>query len=54
MLAAGDSFEYPIHPGVAANPELTPLDQLQPSSFTPADLGTGLDAKKLLQEAGLI
>ncbi len=54
VLAAGDSFEYPIHPGVPANRELTPLDQLQPSSFTPADLGTGLDAKKLLQEAGLI
>ena len=53
VLAAGDSFEYPIHPGVAASPELTPLAQLQPSSFTPAELGTGLDAKKLLQEAGL-
>ncbi len=54
VLAAGQSFEYPIHPGVAANPELTPLDQLQPSSFSPADLGTGLNAKALLQEAGLI
>jgi iron(III) transport system substrate-binding protein len=54
VLAAGESFEYPIHPGVAANPELTPLDQLQPASFTPAELGTGLDAKQLLQEAGLI
>jgi iron(III) transport system substrate-binding protein len=54
VLAAGESFEYPIHPGVAANPELTPLSQLHPSSFTPAELGTGLDAKKLLQESGLI
>lgn len=54
VLAAGESFEYPIHPGVAANPELTPLSRLQPSSFTPAELGTGLDAKALLQEAGLI
>jgi len=54
VLAAGDSFEYPLHPGVAANPVLTPLSHLQPSSFTPAELGTGLDAKKLLQEAGLI
>jgi iron(III) transport system substrate-binding protein len=54
VLAAGESFEYPIHPGVAANPALIPLDQLHPSSFTPAELGTGLDAKKLLQEAGLI
>jgi iron(III) transport system substrate-binding protein len=54
VLAAGESYEYPIHPGVAANPELIPLDTLQPASFTPAELGTGLDAKKLLQEAGLI
>jgi iron(III) transport system substrate-binding protein len=54
VLAAGESYEYPIHSGVAANPELIPLDTLQPASFTPAELGTGLDAKKLLQEAGLI
>jgi iron(III) transport system substrate-binding protein len=52
--ANSESFEYPIHQGVAANPDLTPLSQLQPTSFTPAELGTGLDAKKLLQEAGLI
>ena len=54
VLAHGDSFEYPIHSGVAANPALPPLDQLHPNSFTPADLGTGLDAKSLLQQAGLL
>jgi iron(III) transport system substrate-binding protein len=54
VLAHSESFEYPIHPGVAANSELTPLSQLHPASFTPADLGTGLEAKTLLQEAGLI
>lgn len=54
VLAQSNSFEYPIRPGVPADPELTPLSQLQPSSFTPADLGTGLDAKTLLEEAGLI
>ena len=54
LLAEGESFEYPIHPGVAANPELTPLAQLQPAPFTPADLGTGLNAKALLQQAGLL
>ncbi|HTA13432.1 MAG TPA: extracellular solute-binding protein [Solirubrobacteraceae bacterium] len=53
-LAKSDSFEYPIHPGVAASPELPPLSGLQPSSFTPAELGSGLDAKTLLEEAGLI
>ncbi|HEY4811797.1 MAG TPA: extracellular solute-binding protein [Solirubrobacteraceae bacterium] len=54
VLAHSDSFEYPIRKDVPANPELTPLDQLAPNSFTPAELGTGLDAKTLLQEAGLI
>jgi iron(III) transport system substrate-binding protein len=54
VLAKSDSFEYPIRPGVPASPELTPLSQLQPTSFTPAELGTGLDAKELLEEAGLI
>ncbi|HEY5195267.1 MAG TPA: extracellular solute-binding protein [Solirubrobacteraceae bacterium] len=54
VLAESESFEYPIHPGVAANAELTPLSKLQPTSFTPAELGTGFDAKALLEEAGLI
>jgi len=45
VLAHSESFESPIHPGVAANPELTPLSQLRPTPFTPAELGTGLDAK---------
>ncbi|MBV9010831.1 MAG: extracellular solute-binding protein [Pseudonocardiales bacterium] len=54
IIVHSESFEYPIHPGVAANPELPPLSHLQPTSFTPAELGTGLDAKTLLQQAGLI
>jgi iron(III) transport system substrate-binding protein len=54
VLAQSESFEYPLHPGVAANPEITPLSQLQPAGFTPAELGTGADAKTLLQQAGLI
>ena len=54
VLAHSDSYEYPLHQGVPANPELTPLDQLQPSSFTPAELGTGLNAKTLLQQSGLL
>ncbi|MGH9127263.1 MAG: extracellular solute-binding protein [Acidimicrobiales bacterium] len=53
-LTRSDSFEYPIHPGVAANSVLTPFDQVHPAPFTPTDLGTGLDAKMLLQEAGLL
>jgi iron(III) transport system substrate-binding protein len=54
VLAHSDSFEYPLHPDVAASPVLTPFGQLQPATFTPADLGTGLDAKRLLQQVGLI
>lgn len=54
VLAQSESFEYPLHPGVAANSELTPLTQLQPAGFTPAELGTAADAKTLLQQAGLI
>lgn len=54
VLASGDSFEYPIHPGIGANPQLTPLAQLKPSSFSPQELGAGLNAQKLLQQAGLI
>jgi iron(III) transport system substrate-binding protein len=53
-LAHTDSFEYPIRPGVAANPALPPLTSFHPSSFTVTQLGTGLDAEQLLREAGLI
>lgn len=54
VLAHGESYEYPIRPGVAANPELPPLSTLKPTDFTPADLGTGAIAQSLLTEAGLL
>ncbi|MGO9793165.1 MAG: extracellular solute-binding protein [Solirubrobacteraceae bacterium] len=54
IIAAGDSFEYPLHPGVAANAELVPLDKLAPAQFTPADLGTGEAGEQMLQQAGLL
>jgi iron(III) transport system substrate-binding protein len=54
ILANSDSFEYPIGAHVAANPELPPFAQLQPNSFNVAELGTGTDAKTLLQEAQLL
>jgi iron(III) transport system substrate-binding protein len=54
VLESGVSFEYPLKAGVAANPKLPPLSGYRPNSFTPADLGTGLIAKTLLQQAGLI
>ena len=54
IIAHSDSFEYPLHPGVAANPQLVPLDQLHPSSFSPADLGTGVLGEQLLEQAGVL
>jgi iron(III) transport system substrate-binding protein len=54
VLAQGTSFEYPLANHVAPNPVLPPIDQLRPNSVTPAQIGTGLDARNLLREAGLI
>ena len=54
ILAAGDSFEYPLGDHVAASPKLVPFDQLAPNAFSVAELGTGEDAKALLEQAQLI
>jgi iron(III) transport system substrate-binding protein len=54
IIAHSVSFEYPIGSGVAANSELKPFEQLQPNSFSVSELGTGEDAKTLLQQAQLI
>jgi iron(III) transport system substrate-binding protein len=54
IIAHSDSFEYPIASGVTtAHPE-TPFDQLQPNDISVAELGTGAEAIKLLQEAQLL
>jgi iron(III) transport system substrate-binding protein len=53
-IASGESFEYPLAPGVAPNSAVAPLSQLSPSGFTAAEFGTGEEAKKLLQEAQLL
>jgi iron(III) transport system substrate-binding protein len=55
MLAQTNvDFEYPLVPGIAANPALKPLDQLSPPSISPAALGDDHEAAVLLREAGLI
>jgi iron(III) transport system substrate-binding protein len=54
ILATSDSFEYPLAGGVAANPQLPPLNTLAPNAFSVADLGTGEDVKDLLQQAQLL
>jgi iron(III) transport system substrate-binding protein len=54
IIAHSDSFEYPIASGVkTAQPE-TPFAALQPNDITIAELGTGAEAIKLLQEAQLL
>jgi len=54
IIAQTDSFEYPLRPGVAANPELPPLSSLHPDTAdTIARLGDGSAALQLLQQAGL-
>ncbi|MGO9899988.1 MAG: extracellular solute-binding protein [Solirubrobacteraceae bacterium] len=54
VIAGSESFEYPLHPGVPASPELVPLDKLAPAHFTPAELGTGAVGEQLLEQAGLL
>jgi iron(III) transport system substrate-binding protein len=54
-LGANDiTFEYPLRPGVAANPALKPLGQLAPPPLTWAQLGDDAQAAPLLREAGLL
>jgi iron(III) transport system substrate-binding protein len=47
-------FEYPLRPGVSANKQLKPLEQLQPPHMTPRQLGDDSEALHLLQQAGLL
>ncbi len=54
IIAAGDSYEYPLAAGVPANSLLTPLTRLQPENFTPAELGVGLEGQRQLEQAGLL
>lgn len=54
IIAEGDSFEYPLRPGVAANPALPPFSSLHPDPVSVADLGDGSGAIALLQKAQLL
>jgi iron(III) transport system substrate-binding protein len=48
------SFEYPIASGVTTKAGETPFSQLRPDPITIGQLGTGSEAVKLMQEAGLL
>lgn len=54
IIAQSDSFEYPLRPGVAANPALKPLAALTPTDLGLSRLGDGTGAVTLLQEAQLL
>jgi iron(III) transport system substrate-binding protein len=54
IIAHSDSFVYPIDSGVTTAQPETPFDQLQPNPISIAELGTGAEAIKLLQEAQLL
>ncbi len=54
VIAHSASYEYPLAAGVAANPALPPASTLKPNPVTPTQIGTGLDARDLLRQAGLI
>ncbi|HTU97133.1 MAG TPA: extracellular solute-binding protein [Solirubrobacteraceae bacterium] len=54
VIAHSKSFEYPLVSGVAPNAELPATSTLKPNPITPAQIGTGIDARNLLRQAGLI
>jgi iron(III) transport system substrate-binding protein len=54
IIAQSDSFEYPLHAGVAPHPGLPPLSDFHPDKAdTLARLGDGSVALGLLQQAQL-
>ncbi|HEY2215809.1 MAG TPA: extracellular solute-binding protein [Acidimicrobiales bacterium] len=53
IINHGQSWEYPIASGVQRTGE-TPFNQLKPNAISIAQLGTGAEAIKLLQEAQLL
>lgn len=53
-LIDSKDYEYPLASGVAADPALVPLADLDPPALAPADLGDGQIAIELLQDAGLL
>jgi iron(III) transport system substrate-binding protein len=53
IMAAGDTFEYPVRAGIAPNKVLAPLSQVNPAIINVVKLGDDLPAASLLQQAGL-
>ena len=53
ILAASDDYEYPARQGVAANPALPPLSQVDPAVLGVVRLGDDQRAALLVQQSGL-
>ncbi|MGN8026079.1 iron ABC transporter substrate-binding protein [Microbacterium sp. 22242] len=53
ILQTGTSFEYPVGSGVAANPKLVPLEDLQAPTVDPATLNSK-QVTDLMTKAGLL
>ncbi|KAA3636784.1 MAG: iron ABC transporter substrate-binding protein, partial [Armatimonadetes bacterium] len=52
---ADETFEYPMVPGVAANPALPPIDSIATPDINLSDLAGVLDlATDLVADAGLL
>jgi iron(III) transport system substrate-binding protein len=53
ILARGYDFEYTTRPGIAPNPQLTPLTAIGPAAIDPKTLGNDQLASQLIEESGL-
>jgi iron(III) transport system substrate-binding protein len=53
ILAHGYDFEYTTRPGIAPNPQLTPLAAIGPATLNPKTLGNDQLASQLIEESGL-
>lgn len=53
LLAKSTALEYPVGIGVAANPQLKPVAELDPPDVDPASLN-GPETVQLMQDAGLL
>ena len=54
LAASAVDFEYPLRPGVAANPLLAPWRSLRPPALSIAAIGDDRQAARLLRLAGLV
>ena len=54
IIATGDSFEYPLRPGISTTAPETPFGALRADPVTLAELGDGSAAVALLQQAQLL